>query len=108
MDLEGTEASNDCAGEGQERFNRPKLVSRQSLFGSAQFWFDSQSEVLEPAVCIVSSRYLATTSEQTENFMCAVVIVIQTPCVVTTTWQYDRAKIPMPEISMNTHRTLLS
>jgi hypothetical protein len=26
--------------------------------------------------CIVSSRYLATTSEQTEDFMCAIVVVI--------------------------------
>jgi hypothetical protein len=84
MDLEETEARNDCTGEGQQQFNRPKLVGHQSLFGNAQFWFYSQSEVAEPAVrvliCIVSSRYLATTSEQAEDFMCAVDIVMYRLC----------------------------
>jgi hypothetical protein len=34
MDLEETEARNECAGEGQQQFNRPnELVVRQSPAG---------------------------------------------------------------------------
>jgi hypothetical protein len=48
------------AGEGQQQFSREKVDS-----------------VLN---CIVSSRYLAMTSEQTEGFACAVFIVICRVC----------------------------
>jgi hypothetical protein len=53
----GLGTKNDCAGEGQNQFTRPTVQSVLS--------------------CIVRSRYLATTSGQTEDFMCAVVVVIR-------------------------------
>jgi hypothetical protein len=52
MDVEETEAKNDCAGEGQQQFNRPTDQSQVGVGG----W----QTVLS---CIVSSRYLATTRE---------------------------------------------
>jgi hypothetical protein len=39
--------------------------------------YNDQQQLLS---CIVSSHYLATTSEQTEDFMCAVVVVIHRMC----------------------------
>jgi hypothetical protein len=43
-------------------------VSRQSVGG--------RSRQLAVLCCIVSSRYLAITSEKTEGFMCALVVVM--------------------------------
>jgi hypothetical protein len=51
---------NDCAVEGQQQFTRQKV---QSVFN-----------------CIVSSHYLSTASEQTEDFVCAVVVVMYGVC----------------------------
>jgi hypothetical protein len=56
MSLAGLETKNDCAGEGQQQLTRQTAQSVLS--------------------CIVGSRYLAKTSEQTEDFMHAVVVVI--------------------------------
>jgi hypothetical protein len=53
---------NDCAGEGHQQFNRP-TEARESIVNRRSDW-------------AVSSCCLATTSERTEHFMHAVVIVI--------------------------------
>jgi hypothetical protein len=55
----GLEIKNDCAGEDQQQFTR-RLCA-----------------VLR---CIASSRDLATTIEQREDFLCALVVVIRRVC----------------------------
>jgi hypothetical protein len=57
----GTRNQNDCADETQQRFSRPNSVERVLSY-------------------IVSSRCFVTTSEQTEDFTCAVVVVIYRVC----------------------------
>jgi hypothetical protein len=64
MDLVETEARNDCAGEGQQQFNW--LSDRE---------FGGRSRKLVVMNCIVSSQYLATISEQTQDFLCLVFVV---------------------------------
>jgi hypothetical protein len=59
--------NNDCAGEARQQFTGRKPVSRQSIGG--------QIRRLAVLSRNVSSRYLPTTSEQAEDFMCAVVVV---------------------------------
>jgi hypothetical protein len=56
----GLGTKNRCAGEGQQQFSSQSVESVLS--------------------CIVSSRYLATAGEQTEDFICAVVVVIYIVC----------------------------
>jgi hypothetical protein len=56
----GLGTKNDCVGEHQEQFTRPTRKSALSF--------------------IVSSRYLTTTSKQTEDFLCAVVLIISRLC----------------------------
>jgi hypothetical protein len=57
MNLEKTEVSNDCAGEGQQQINQPSsgLFVRQSPAGIG---------VSMKAEDIVEIRYLATTGEE--------------------------------------------
>jgi hypothetical protein len=90
MGPDGARNQEDCAGESQQQYTGLDL----KLVGS-------RSRRLVVFGCIVSSRYLATTSEQTEDFTCAVVVKsvrlllsfvvtsiqriklpIQTPCLV--------------------------
>jgi hypothetical protein len=47
---------------------------------SRQLWVGGWSQWLAVLNCIVSSQYPATTSEQTEDFMCNVVVVIYRVC----------------------------
>jgi hypothetical protein len=55
----GLETKNHCTGKGHQQLHSQSVSqSRKSALS-----------------CSVSSRYLAMTSEQTENFMCAVVVV---------------------------------
>jgi hypothetical protein len=56
----GLGTKNDCVGEHQQQFTRQTSKSALSF--------------------IVSSRYLTTTSEQTEDFMCAVVLMLSRLC----------------------------
>jgi hypothetical protein len=64
MDLEETEAKTDCAGEGQQQFNRPKLAELGSFDSTVSRRSESALIVL---ICFVSSRYLAATSEQVHD-----------------------------------------
>jgi predicted RNase H-like nuclease len=56
-----------CAEAIYNESKREKLVCRESWVGGYQ------SAVLS---CIIKHHYQATTSEQVEDFMCAVVVVI--------------------------------
>jgi hypothetical protein len=83
MDLEETEARNDCAGEGQHQFNRPTelwlrvaVTRNEKLIAEAG---DSSGTQKKGNVrCL--SRYQATASEDLEDFMCAVVTAIVGVC----------------------------
>jgi hypothetical protein len=52
----GLGTKNDCTAEGQQQF--------------------TQLTVKSVLICIVSTCYLATISEQTEDFMCALAVAI--------------------------------
>jgi hypothetical protein len=55
----GPETKNDCAGECQQQFTGLDWTAVESVSSST-----------------VNSHYLVTTSEQTEDFMCDVVVAI--------------------------------
>jgi hypothetical protein len=69
MNPVGFGTNNHCAGEGQQQFSSR---SDNEVSDSTVSW----SRRLAVLSCSVTSRYLATTSEQTEDFTCTVVVVI--------------------------------
>jgi hypothetical protein len=72
MDLEETKAKSDCVGEDQQQFNQPN----DSVWGLRPWRFVKESSASEDRsrwiMEIVGIRYQATTGEDIDDAVCAV------------------------------------
>jgi hypothetical protein len=75
MDLEETEGKNNFAGEGQQQFYRPTEAVSCEMVASRRRCKHESKRIL-----IVGNSYLATRSEDIEEFTFAAVAVICRAC----------------------------
>jgi hypothetical protein len=76
MDLEETEARNDCAGEGQQQFNRTTDCNQSQSQLLYEWWFTANQFVLVTSPLTLTTRLFSTeslwyvTSSLTRRWVC--------------------------------------